>query len=399
VKTQSAAQTDNFGGKTPSALGFRGHISELDGLRAVAVILVLFAHFGPQCRAGSLLWKIESVGWTGVDLFFVLSGFLITGILLDSRESRSYYQRFYVRRSLRILPLYYFVLLASVLILLVWHVGSARHNLCEASWYLVYLGNARSAFTGHMPDVAPLGPLWSLQIEEQFYLIFPYLVRSVKPASLGRMLLGVVLLSGPLRWLLYWWNPHWVIVQYVASPCRLDGLALGGLIALRARMGPWRLRPAYVAWVAVGLSGALCVYLIWGGYDWSSGRIRTFGYSMVALAFASVLLWVLTYRGAWQTAWLRLRPLQYLGRISYGIYLLQVPSYLLVGRIFAHFGKRLVTGESWHAATWLGFGAVGVCTVALASLSWYVLERPFLRAKNRFIRSVEPIRGGDAGTT
>jgi peptidoglycan/LPS O-acetylase OafA/YrhL len=388
MKSQSVAKIDGIE-SIPSGLKFRGHILELDGLRAIAVVLVLFTHFGPESRAGLFLWKLESVGWIGVDLFFVLSGFLITGILLDGREGQFYYRRFYIRRSLRILPLYYCVLLASLFMQIEQHVGSTAHNLYEASWYFVYLGNVHSAFTDHMPGAPMLGPLWSLQIEEQFYLIFPFLVRNLRPQLLALLLFCVVCLSVSLRWGLYLWNPHWLLVQYVSSPCRLDGLALGGLVALGVRVGSWRFRPVYIVLVVVSLCGALSGWLAWSGYDWSTGRNRTFGYSIVALAFTSVLLWVLYFRGGWQTGWLRMRPLRYLGKISYGLYLLQVPAYLLVANTLSHFGKHLVAGWSWHTVTWGGFVAVGVVAVSLASLSWYALERPWLRAKDRFTTSLD----------
>src|ERR1700691_4200678 len=126
-----------------SEIAFRGYIPELDGLRALAVILVLLVHFGPQADIGSGLWKLESVGWMGVDLFFVLSGFLITGILLDTREERFYYRNFYIRRTLRIFPLYYFVLLVGTLVFIVWHRVFDRdlyRRLYEIFWYFFYVG-------------------------------------------------------------------------------------------------------------------------------------------------------------------------------------------------------------------------------------------------------------------
>jgi peptidoglycan/LPS O-acetylase OafA/YrhL len=132
-------------------------------------------------------------------------------------------------------------------------------------------------------------------------------------------------------------------------------------------------------------------WLEWSGYEWSSTGNRIYGYTVIALTFASVLLWVLHFRGAWQTAWLRIAPLRYVGRISYGIYLLQVPADLLVGKTLAQFGRQLAPGESWHTSTWGEFFGVAVGALLLASLSWYSIESPILRAKERLMRSVDLI--------
>jgi peptidoglycan/LPS O-acetylase OafA/YrhL len=377
-----------------SEIAFRGYIPELDGLRALAVILVLLVHFGPQADIGSGLWKLESVGWMGVDLFFVLSGFLITGILLDTREERFYYRNFYIRRTLRIFPLYYFVLLVGTLVFIVWHRVFDRdlyRRLYEIFWYFFYVGNFRIALKNHVPSLAFLAPLWSLQIEEQFYLIFPFLVRKVRPAVLFRILICVVILSGPFRWVWYHHRPQLVLLLYMASPFRLDGLALGALVALRLRMGPWRIRVTPVVGLTVASLGALWAYLAWGGYSWSSGRILTFGFSIVALAFTCLLLWVLCFRGTWQTSWLR-GPLQYIGKISYGIYLLQAPAFVLMRRTTSQLGRHFFVEGDWHTTSWWAFGLFCVVTVSFATVSWYFLERPISKLKNRYsLRNAPPL--------
>lgn len=369
-----------------SEIKFRGYIPELDGLRALAVILVLLVHFGPQADIGSGLWRLESIGWVGVDLFFVLSGFLITGILLDTREHRFYYWNFYIRRTLRIFPLYYFVLIIGTVVFILWHRVFDRdlyRRLYEILWYFFYVGNFRIAFKNHEPSLAFLAALWSLQIEEQFYLIFPFLVRKLKPAVLFRILVCVVILSGPLRWVLYHQRPQLVLVLFMASPFRLDGLALGALVALRLRMGPWRIRVAHVVGLTVASFGALWAYSAWSGYSWSSGKTLTFGFSIIALAFTSLLLWVLCFRGTWQTSWLR-GPLLYIGKISYGIYLLQAPAYVLVLTATSRLGRHLFVEEGWHTTSWGAFGLVCIVTVLFATVSWYFLERPILKLKNKY---------------
>ena len=369
--------------KLPQEIRFRGHIAELDGLRALAVLLVLLVHFGPHASIGSPLWKIESIGWIGVDLFFVLSGFLITGILLDTREDRLYYKNFYLRRTLRVFPLYYVVIFLGLAIQIAWHDESIIHNLYETSWFVVYLGNIHVAFKNHAPLAGFLGPFWSLQIEEQFYLIFPFLVKNLRQKALFWMLVCVIVLSGPLRWGLYLLSPHRELLQYTTLPCRMDGLALGALLALRVRMSQWWIRPATVTLGGAGLLSGLFIYLSWGGYDWSTPRIRTFGYSIVALTFASVVLWVLRFRGGWQTSWLRIAPLQYLGKISYGIYLLQALIFVLVRKLSTHFGVSLFVEGDWHSTTWVHFCLLVGIIVLSASISWHFLERPISKLKDR----------------
>ena len=380
--TESVSSSGNNGA---SEINFRGRIPELDGLRALAVILVLLVHFGPYRANGSLLWKLESVGWMGVDLFFVLSGFLITGILLEARAKPHYYRNFYIRRIFRIFPLYYTVLAIGSLSYIVWHIGSRHQFVHEVWWYFFYIGNFWPTFTPYLPTF--LAPLWSLQIEEQFYLIFPFLVRNLKPDVLFKLLVTVVVLSGPLRLAVYLWKPSFPMVEYVSLPLRSDGLALGALLALRVRQSSWRIRPARMTILTVAMLGTLWAYLAWGGYDWFTGRITTFGYSLIALAFASVVLWVLRFRDTWATVWLRTGPLQYLGKISYGIYILQVPAYLLVRKISTHFGWPLFDRRSWHAIGWGGFGLVFTFVVLAASVSWYILERPISKARDRWTKT------------
>src|SRR5258706_538487 len=162
-----------------------GHIPALDGLRGVAILLVLVLHFAPYAPGlqaptvllDRLYLRVSGIGWTGVDLFFVLSGYLITGILYDTRGSKHYFRQFYARRFLRIFPLYY-VALALFLIILPWpHSFDSviRELRGDAVWYWTYLYNMRVAATGFLPSSA-LGHFWSLAVEEQFYLIWPIVV-------------------------------------------------------------------------------------------------------------------------------------------------------------------------------------------------------------------------------
>ncbi|MGH8290697.1 MAG: acyltransferase family protein [Steroidobacteraceae bacterium] len=357
-------------------------IVELDGLRALAVLLVMLCHYGPV--ALPLLWRVRAVGWIGVDLFFVLSGFLITGILLASVRRPDYFLNFYARRSLRIFPLYYLVLVSIVVVAQVADRGRAYTELVSRwghpIWFFTYLANVRCAAIGRGPTTFALAPLWSLQVEEQFYLILPVTVWLIGPRSLFKLLLVLVLAAPLLRLVLWYEYPANPLLQYVLLPCRMDGLALGAAIAIRCRE-PWAIRRGLLmavtacVWVL-----AYGTYTYVGGNLWSSPFTRIWGYSLFSIAFAATLLLVLVLRGTWMTRWLAAPPLRYLGKISYGIYLLQAP----VATVLA---VALSATALWQNEM-TRFLTIAATTVLLAAVSWYSIEQPMLRLKRRFGEAV-----------
>ena len=171
----------------------RGHILALDGLRGIAILLVVFSHFVSNLRipADGWAWPLVSIahaGWAGVDLFFVLSGFLITGILVDARGSSTYFKSFYARRALRILPAYYGFLLAIFVVLPLLHLGAGDNYMLarqHQGWYWLHLTNVMMAIgelPGHGPYPSTL--FWSLAVEEQFYLIWPAIVALCSTSTL-----------------------------------------------------------------------------------------------------------------------------------------------------------------------------------------------------------------------
>jgi peptidoglycan/LPS O-acetylase OafA/YrhL len=192
--------------KTVRSIHSLGHVPELDGLRGFAVGLVLVRHFWPNAGFLSAAAPLADLGWIGVDLFFVLSGFLITGILMDSIGRPDYYQRFYKRRAFRIFPLYYAFLLLMFLFLAFWRQGyylqRLRSEWGSPLWFVVYLANFVSAYSGKLVPFGPLGPLWSLQIEEQFYVFFPVLVRRLGE-KLWALLIGMMAVALAWRILLF----------------------------------------------------------------------------------------------------------------------------------------------------------------------------------------------------
>ncbi len=330
-------------------------VLELDGLRAFAILFVLLAHLDVPGFAH---------GWIGVDLFFVLSGYLITGILVDSRGNDHYYRTFIVRRALRILPLYYTVLAAITIYarlqpdqwsgLLAW--GSPN-------WFTFYCGNIRAALQNAWPPTYFYNPLWSLQVEEQFYLLYPAVVALCSRRGLRNVLIGCVAAAPVLRGvsLLLW--PQNRIAPYVLTPCRMDALALGGLVAIAARSDA---RPPRW-WLRAGLvtAGGVTVALFFLGRH----RFTLIGYTLIGLTFAAALSVVVMAPWPAMTRLLRWGPLTYTGQIAYGLYLLHLPVYALL--------RPVLHGAIGSLLTLAG-------TFLAAGLSWRFLDRPILRLKDRF---------------
>jgi peptidoglycan/LPS O-acetylase OafA/YrhL len=361
-----------------------GHIRELDGLRAIAVLLVFLNHFAPVVSVPRFR-IIHEIGWIGVDIFFVLSGFLITGILLESRGREGYYRTFYIRRSLRIFPLYYVLLGTVVFGMVLPRGGLSYHHMVESwgspAWLFAYLGNIKTALSGVSPPSAFV-PLWSLHVEEQFYLLFPFVVHRLNPRALWRTLIVVVVAAPAIRLGLWELAPGKPLMEYMLLPCRMDGLAFGALIALGLRTRPLPVDRWALAAVATALSVAACAVFVVGGRSFDTPLERTVGYSLFSISAASWILWVILFRGSALTDWLNLRPLQFLGKISYGLYLLQMPAADLLSWLVAPLHLR----PNWLQTATGSLTLVALC-VGLSSISWYALERPLLRLKERLAPS------------
>ena len=328
----------------------RGRIPQLDGLRGLAVLMVFVSH----AYRSQLLWS-------GVDLFFVLSGFLITGILLEQRTRHTlsgYLAAFYKRRARRILPPYILLLcLVSVL----FGVGWIRH------WYLfLFLMNTDSFFRIVRPF--PLVILWSLAVEEQFYLIWPLAVYFLSEKALA-WLAGFVLIAAPLlRYIATAAFPgHWQI--YTLTVFRMDMLAAGALAALG-----WRHYHDFIQRVGIYglfLAGLMAVPLIdLSRFSWFRPTANTIAssiwlYEMILIAYAGVLLWALSGRAV---QLLRLPPLMFVGRISYTFYLVHTTSLMVVRGHVHHYS--------------VGNAIAFTAAMLYSMFSWYFLERPILQTRH-----------------
>jgi peptidoglycan/LPS O-acetylase OafA/YrhL len=352
-------------------------IPELDGLRGAAILGVMLFHYTPVSGPLRVLAGVFQAGWIGVDLFFVLSGYLIAGILLDTVGRPHYYRNFIVRRCLRIFPLYYACLALYAAIAYFPHPVVWKEYVGTARWYLGYLGNFQVFAQNQWPGLSLLTPLWSLQIEEQFYLLFPLLVWALPRRTLAFTLAGAAALAPILRTALALALPANRAGTYVLAPCRMDALALGGLIAIVRREWPEALKARWIGWAA-GLSGAACCALLVfvANTPWST-PMRTAGFSALDVGFAGLVAKLAGPKPRALTAIFRARTLVWVGTISYGLYLLHIPAPMA-----AHFllDRLIAIPPRGSADLFVSFAAA----IGAAWISWRTFESPILRLKDRF---------------
>ena len=377
----------------PTSLADR-HLPALDGLRGIAILWVLSHQLhltGPATGWAERLSRPFEAGWIGVQLFFVLSGFLITGILLDTQQRPDQLRNFYTRRVLRIFPLYYGSLLVALVLLpyiiwpaLGWATDVFKDDLAYQGWLWTYLSNwtplredIRTHFFPHF---------WSLAVEEQFYLVWPLLIRRRSPATVLKLCGVLALVSLGVRIAM---RPHelaeYAIYSY--TQCRMDALALGAAAAACVRLPGvnawWQQRQAWLprlAWLLV-LGGAVLTR----GYPQYAPATQTFGYTLLALAFACWLYalaleqvqGMATPHRLLGAGWLRR-----VGRVSYGMYVFHYPFHLAVG-------LPLLAALGWAKPfpLWLNLAYLVAMTwalFALASLSYRWIEQPLLALKDRW---------------
>jgi peptidoglycan/LPS O-acetylase OafA/YrhL len=362
-------------------------IPELDGLRAFAILPVLMVHLAPRLGPLSALAPIWRRGWVGVDLFFVLSGYLITGILLDTIGRPHFYRNFIARRTLRIFPLYYLCLtLFTTAVYFYPHRGpwESLMGWGNPGWFAVYMGNFVAAFRNRNCPIFSFDPLWSLQVEEQFYVFYPLLIASCGLRTLRRVLVACVLIALLLR--------SCIVLSvgsrfgcYVLMPCRMDALALGGIVAMMIRSNSMQpsakvLRVCFM----ICATASFCVMTLTNG-DFSNWFMMSLGYTLVALAFACLLALVVSSPQTLVVRLLRWRPLVYIGQISYGLYLLHVPAARVGRSLVSHFVALNPDG------TWGSVVGIAAAFTA-AAVSWTIFESRVLTLKDRFGSEPQPCK-------
>jgi peptidoglycan/LPS O-acetylase OafA/YrhL len=341
------------------------HIRELDGVRGIAALMVFFHHvcFASLSPVGwnqpvHFLWTISSMGDSGVDLFFVLSGFLITSLLLPARESPAYYHDFYWKRALRILPLYILCMLGVLFFV----PGSRGYVILCA----LFLSNFAWLF-----HVGTAGPFWTLAIEEQFYLIWPTVVRRRSVAELRHWALGIGLTAVLLRFVAAAFGHY----NFRLTFFRCDALAFGAVLACwlyqrdRSRQNSAKENGA----IALAFFAGIFLSLMWllpAQQPRTIAYLAAFRQTGITLLSGSIIAFLITHTGRGSISWLRSPLLTFFGLISYAMYM----THMYVLMLYDHLRGQLQPGD--YANYIVRIVAVLAATIVLCLLTRYLIELP-----------------------
>jgi peptidoglycan/LPS O-acetylase OafA/YrhL len=374
--------------RTVRRAGSSGHLPALDGIRGLAISWVVFHNTTdslPQTVHGAshLLALLAHPGWIGVQLFFALSGFLITGILLDTQRATNYFFAFYAKRALRILPLYYAVLILLLIVAPHLERGTAMLQATPKEWLSLWL------FIVNWTHAAPYGSahFWSLAVEEQFYLLWPLIVHRLSARRLFWACIYISMIALVIRSLMVLGGASgWAV--YTATTSRSDALALGGAGACILRI------PAAHAWLASRLTAvnlsAFGLFLvgvpITHAYNSDSIQCEIFGYTLLALCCATLVTVAAAgdeqVRRNMLARVLRWSPLRSCGKYSYAIYVFHQLIHKLVGEpwMVARFGSHPSA-----QTVYLYSVTIGLISFGAAFLSYHLLEKHFLALKHLFL--------------
>ena len=359
----------------------QSRVKTLDGMRGLAALGVMWFHFANQLDpAGFATSAFRFILVTGprLELFFILSGFLVTGILYDSKTRPRYYRNFYTRRMLRILPLYYGALtILFVMPYLVSAPGAAqfRAPLEDQLWYWFYLQN----FNPLPPQFVGLAwHLWSLAIEQQFYLVWPILILKTSRETALKVCGGLIMLSITYR---FFGDYDGSLRPYWPTPARLDGIAVGSALALLMR-GPGGLVPLRRRLNPIFLIAAayLAVYAVFEKMDIDKTPMFPLYFTATAVFFGSLTVYAI-FAGEGRGAQLmRSRVLAFFGKYGYGLYVFHVP--LVSIAALAGFNPGSL---SWIGSEFLDsvvyVAAMTALSTAVALLSWHAWEKQFIKLK------------------
>ncbi len=343
------------------------YLPELDGLRGLAILWVVLYHCDPLLQ-GTWMHRVAEWGWAGVDIFFVLSGFLITANLLGARDKPHYFHNFHARRALRIWPVYVLVL-AVVYLNTPWFIvpNTGVLGAIMAAPWLAYIFFVQNLF--HLSLPAALGPTWALAVEEQYYFFWAPLVRWLRRPWMLAFVLTCALICSPLIRHL---NPVWMWTLPTHTLIKMDGLALGSLLALGL--------------YAIQLSRRTCLWIGLVTFTLGIAAAATIagGTSLLdtalAAGFAGAVLTLMatTRERNPVSALLRRGPLAFYGRISYGLYMIHIAAFIFIGWFDLWMVRYGIAGNLAVVAARLAV------STALATALWYGFESQILKLKRYF---------------
>lgn len=373
----------------------------LDGLRGIAILMVMVFHFWLfGTTTGTTLWErvyssAAGMGWVGVDLFFVLSGFLITGILYDSRGSQHYYRVFYARRIVRIFPLYYaslalfFWIIPFLLVRLNHREFSDSHSGALAKLFVwSYLINWYEGLKGWTVVPLPLQHFWSLAIEEQFYLAWPFLVLTLARRRLMALCCGLMALGLVLRVVTY--SFHLTVATYTWTICRMDSLAIGAMVALCARNPrDWK---TVVKWAPLLVLASLCAIVVLRVLNPRSAAgpgvsptfpVDTLGVSLLGIFFGGCLAMAVGLRQeSVMHRFLGSPFLRFFGKYSYCLYVCHVPLIAFIAKAGLNSNSLTKLLQNRFLAVVVVNGIAFAATIAIAFASWHLFEKQWLKLKD-----------------
>ena len=355
----------------------RSHYPALDGLRGIAILLVVFYHnFG--------FINYFFFGWLGVDLFFVLSGFLITDILLKTKNAPNYLRNFYLRRVLRIFPLYYLALVLFFFIIpaLAPKILNLHYYIQNQIWFWAYLQNWLFIFHPTPVNTAALNHFWSLAVEEQFYLVWPFIILLFKkPKFLIYLLITLLIGVITLRFILWTFQIENLAYFNLYTFSRIDGICIGSLLAV-LRTVNYKAINKYFTFIVFGLAALNFVFYFFNKQNqFSYPYLAIAGYTTFAVLFGLLVNEGIERQDTLISRFLSSPLFRFFGMISYSLYIFHWPVYLMLSPSLTKWlGQNIDSTDSSIAASIIAT----ILSVLLAWASFHFFEKRFLSLKKKF---------------